>query len=432
MQQVNFTPPQVSQPNPSQDIPISPNRKTYLEILIGILFIGFITGGYFVYRKYFSVPPPNISKNENPITPTAKPVEITVEITKENNFSKNLGISFTLPEGFSYKLNKSYLGFEYINILYPEKDRVGREVGESIVCPYGGCAVIRHGSSLFPNLAVTNNDGVKKYIEDNKKVNQSDPSLVIREWDKSGVKFLQIYSDKYRFQDIVFIESQNPQNFIAVLIPSSRAYNKSEDPKDENYKKAIDLVNSIQITGPATYSRPTNPLVVYRNEKLGLQFEYPSEWGILEESAERGCYQAQEKITEQDPCEHIDLLFIDLDWPVNLLSTYSILFSQHSVDRGGYWGDAAGGIKDENFVKNYCNDKDKNKCRVYRNTNDVLIVRSIEDVGYDEGEAVVYYIKSSHPVFFGLVLSSDRFRNVGITNLEQKLDRLVDSLSFIQ
>lgn len=429
MEQENFTPPQAPQPSLNQDVPKATNKKVYLGILLGILFVGLIASGYFVYQNYFSVPL-QVSEDKSPINSTPKSEEVTSG--NENDFSKNLGISFILPEVFSYKLDKSYLGFEYINILYPEKDQVRGGVENGVVCPHGGCAVIRHGSSLFPNLYITSNADVKKYIEDHKKIDQYDRSLVVKEWEKSGVKYLQIYSDKYRFQDIVFLESQSPQNFIAVLIPSSRVYNKNEDPKDENYKKTIDLVNSIKITGSSTYLRPTNPLVVYRNTKLGIQFEYPSEWGVLEESVERGCYEAQEKITEQDPCQHVDLLFMDLEWPVNLLSAYSVLFSQHGVGRGGYWGDFAGSIKDEDFVKNYCNDKDKNKCRVYKNANGILVARSIEDVGYGEGEAVLYYIKSSHPVFFGLVLSTDRFQNVGIPNLEEKIDRLVDSLRFIQ
>src|SRR3989338_528872 len=112
MEQKNFTPPQISQPSPSQEIPKATNKRAYL-VLLGPLLLALIAGGYFVYQKYISVPSQTL-ENENTISSTPKPEETT----GENDLSKNLGISFTLPEGFSYKLNRSYFGFEYINVLY--------------------------------------------------------------------------------------------------------------------------------------------------------------------------------------------------------------------------------------------------------------------------------------------------------------------------
>ena len=183
MEQENFTPPQVSQPSPNQEIPKTANKKVYL-VLLGVLLLVLIAGGYLVYKKYFSAPS-QILENESPISSTPK----SEETTKENDFSKSLGISFTLPEGFSSKLNRSYLGLEYVNILYPEKDQAGREVREGVVCFYGDCAVIRNGSTLFPHLAIASNEDVKKIIEDHKKNDQYDQSFIVKEWNKSGIKY---------------------------------------------------------------------------------------------------------------------------------------------------------------------------------------------------------------------------------------------------
>lgn len=359
-----------------------------------------------------------------------------IPLTGEQFFDQDLGVSFIVPGGFTIKKNKSYLGFDYLNIVYPKTNGSSRvNIENALVCPFGGCAVIRHGSSLFPHLEVKSNADVKAYIESHKKVSEYDESFIVKEWEKDEIKYLQIYSSKYRFQDILFLESKTPANFIAVLIPSRRAYQKFEDPKDINYVKTIELVNTIKIIGPSTYKNPSNPTVIYKNQKLGIQFSHPSDWGTVEDSAERCQYGEQEKIINADLCEHVDLFFTDLSWPVNLLSSYSVLFSQRGADRGGYWGDQAGKITSENFVTNYCNDKDKTKCKVYKNANNVLIARSIEEActeGGCAGEAIMYYVKSSHPVFFGIIISTDRFRNVAIQKLEQKMDNLVYSLKFLQ
>jgi len=184
----------------------------------------------------------------------------------------------------------------------------------------------------------------------------------------------------------------------------------------------------------------------FTSEKLGIRFKYPSAWGPVAEGIENCTYDV-EAATESNPCEHVTLGFSGVPGRTSFLSSYSLLAAENPPERDAYWGDRAGAIRDENFLKSYCDGLpsaswprlSSTDCKTYTNQHGVLVVRSFEETGYG-GKALMFYIKSSHPVFFGLVLSTDRLAPnttsaTGSTNLEEAedvLNALVDSLEFLE
>ena len=180
---------------------------------------------------------------------------------------------------------------------------------------------------------------------------------------------------------------------------------------------------------PVTNSNSDEQQSIYSNETLGIQFEYPSEWGGIDEIAEQVCLDMQ--IDEQkDPCQHISLKFKDLGDSVLFLSSSSVLYSEDIMGRGGYWGDDAGLIEDENYIKKYCDDK-KDDCKIYQNTNGIWVSKSQEYYVPIDKDITIYNIKSNNPIFYGITASSERLENLDIENMQEKFDLIIDSLNFI-
>lgn len=190
----------------------------------------------------------------------------------------------------------------------------------------------------------------------------------------------------------------------------------------------------------------TVPLdATYINEKLGIEFKYPAAWGPIVEGIEKCTYDV-DGANEKNPCEHVALSFMGVTERPHFLASYSLLAADNPFERHGYWGDRVGLIRDESFVRNFCEDDTSTswpqlssfECKTYTNQDGVLITRSREDIGWGN-KALMYYIKSPHPIFFGLTLSTyDLVPNptsltgaVGIEEAEGVMDALVDSLQFL-
>src|SRR3989344_4569259 len=58
----------------------------------------------------------------------------------------------------------------------------------------------------------------------------------------------------------------------------------------------------------------------YTNEKLGIQFEYPTVWGPIEEVIEQTCNLP----TTEDPCEHVGLVFYGLPTKPVFLASFCV------------------------------------------------------------------------------------------------------------
>jgi hypothetical protein len=169
----------------------------------------------------------------------------------------------------------------------------------------------------------------------------------------------------------------------------------------------------------------------YTSQKLGIEFEYPKEWGPIEEVVEKGCMFGNEgKITATDPCEHVSLRATGLPDRTFFLSAYSKLFRLYPNPRGGYWGDLAGTLTDQNFAGNYCRDKATSTCTTLTSKGGLVIA-------YDKNKNVcteddcstseVYFVKLPQ-AFFGAVLSTSELQSV--PDASEKLNKLVDSIGF--
>jgi len=178
----------------------------------------------------------------------------------------------------------------------------------------------------------------------------------------------------------------------------------------------------------------TSDWKTYRNEKLGVIFDYPSKWGKIVEFAEQGCPDYEKGgvdadiLNEKDDCKRITLSGLNTG---EFFSTGTPLLAKYGFARGGYWGDAAITIESENFIANFCKEK-KNICEVFKTKNNILIAKNVEQREYAESsdqKIIVYYIKSTHPIYFGIAMSSDR---LNYNNAEEDLINVIESLKFLQ
>lgn len=177
-------------------------------------------------------------------------------------------------------------------------------------------------------------------------------------------------------------------------------------------------------------------LVSYVNSDIGVEFRYPKKWGEIKEWKNQGCYDYQTGgtdqsiITEQDKCFQIALYASSFKDSL-FFSTQSPLRIKYGAPRGGYWGDATGLIKSESDVKNFCKGKSKNLCNVFKTKNNLLVARNIEtrEFSNPEDKIAAYYIKSTHPLYSSIIMSSGR---LGYENADEDLKKVIDSLIFLQ
>lgn len=180
-----------------------------------------------------------------------------------------------------------------------------------------------------------------------------------------------------------------------------------------------------------------NKWKIYMNEEIGVRFDYPAKWGEIKEWREEGCFEYNkdgdlEEVypSEKDKCSQIALFATNFKDSL-FFSTQTPLKSRYGAPRGGWWGDEAYLVKSENDVKNFCKDKPKNQCSVFKTKNNLLVVKNIERRPFfsPEDKIVVYYMKSTHPIYFSIVMSFEKFE---YENVEDDFDKVIGSLIFLQ
>ena len=175
--------------------------------------------------------------------------------------------------------------------------------------------------------------------------------------------------------------------------------------------------------------------VSYQNSDIGIAFSYPKTWGEIKTGKDGGCtpdfgyYGAsavQQMINEvgasDDPCNEVRLSANNKAF----LSTWSKLYTKYPTPRGGDWGSDAGGIQAAASVETYCANKSKENCSVYKNSNGILVARSLEILGEGRGSGWIYVIKSAHPFYNGVILYA------GVDSEYKKvIEQVVDGLRFL-
>lgn len=173
----------------------------------------------------------------------------------------------------------------------------------------------------------------------------------------------------------------------------------------------------------------------YTDPKLKISFKYPADWKGIQDYLEHFCANPQ-AATSADPCQVAMLRATAFENNSGLFAAaQSALYRQYGGEgRGGYWVDEGMKITDLNSVKNYCSNTGLAKCRAYQNANGVTIARSVEpdcsEAGCN-GEAVMYYIKLNNDIFPAILFSTASLKEIGIVDLDGKMDKLVDSLKLL-
>ena len=161
----------------------------------------------------------------------------------------------------------------------------------------------------------------------------------------------------------------------------------------------------------------TKDLQTYNNDELKISFNYPNEWGQL---------------VQKDEPDHIAL-------QVNNRIFLGTDNGEDSLGRGGYWGDPANLIVNQEYINNFCNDK--SDCEIKTNQQGITFARNIEKeystFGSDPVEAVFYYLFNPKSEYRGVIISGVNLDNDNILvgeNIqfdESDMELLIDGLNFI-
>lgn len=182
----------------------------------------------------------------------------------------------------------------------------------------------------------------------------------------------------------------------------------------------------------------------YRNEELGVQFNYPSAWGKLVEG-EESCLLlgGSERAYLGEPCVHISISTSDSSGKLIFLAAQSSHFADYGPGRGAYFGDLfslakKGGVDEEEFVNTYCEINDTVRCSVGQNSNGILYAKSLELVQAlrpqgDESRATYYFLHHPDSVFPGIILSTEGFEGTSFeSTAEEVLDQIFSTFEFIE
>lgn len=195
-------------------------------------------------------------------------------------------------------------------------------------------------------------------------------------------------------------------------------------------------------------------LTTYRNEKIGIEFDYPKEWGKISESIEEGCFYDPMKIvdknqdgyqdrmthlfTEDDKCENIYISAENESQSRTLISIKSNLFKKYPNARGPDWGDYAvensdlfchlGKLGKYGFING--------ECEKFETENGIEVTTKAFDVnaGFSDEKMLmnIFYFKSPNPVYSTVLMSDDSFSRKGDTNGIQKFRKVIESVRFIE
>ncbi len=178
---------------------------------------------------------------------------------------------------------------------------------------------------------------------------------------------------------------------------------------------------------------------LYENYELGIAFEYPESWGeigIMHD--EHGCdvvgtasVWGQASSTQlmadmaatEDPCDQVMLSFMGRG---SILAVTTPLYHKYPYGRGGFWGDKY--VADDMALANFCITEQNNRsCELIQNKNGVTIAKASGPYGEESSDAWVYVVRSPHPYYSSIVLSSYNLE----PGRQADFDRMIDSLTFI-
>ena len=139
----------------------------------------------------------------------------------------------------------------------------------------------------------------------------------------------------------------------------------------------------------------------FRDDSLGITFEYPAVWGEITVNDESGnCPSGY----VADDCNFRTLLLNDSSTAAIFLSAETKGHKDNPIGRGGFWGDLAG-----NISSNYLSECGKIQgCRVVTNGNNVTFALYKADPPPKEMGFMPerYYVYNPNGQYYGIVLSS--------------------------
>lgn len=184
----------------------------------------------------------------------------------------------------------------------------------------------------------------------------------------------------------------------------------------------------------------TTGWTTYRNEEMGIQFDYPNSWGDINVSKEVGCvdYYAAEVAIPKDlkeSCFHITLSASSFDKGA-FLSTEGVDYTNTEIPRGADWRFRLISMpkEQENFCLNNPFIPMGNKgghlenCKKFKTASELLVTKGVREIPFTENEKMtVYFIRTNHPIFYDLVLSSQYLKS---STSENELQQLIETIKF--
>lgn len=171
--------------------------------------------------------------------------------------------------------------------------------------------------------------------------------------------------------------------------------------------------------------------IKYSNEEIGISFKYPPLLGEVNLSDE--FTELCENDSSKECGSHITLGFEKFGI---FLATKNKLAHKNSVGRDGYFGDSAGAIVNEEYVRGICDNGafDRIDCVIFTTKNGNLVAKQVL-VGRDYQLPMdIYSIHSSHPTYYGIVVSNRGFLDEKYSQINsgKLIKELVESIEFLQ
>lgn len=172
-------------------------------------------------------------------------------------------------------------------------------------------------------------------------------------------------------------------------------------------------------------------LVKYLDNEINLSFDYPKSWGEVEKFKWGG-----EEIDNV-----IELKFTGLS-QVTAIFLAAINPNTKETSPNLHWYSTGLSIKSENDVVDFCDNtaslsplNKKKNCSTFKTKNSILVAKSQNNSYFDSPPKLIpfYYLYSPYSSFCGVVISSAGFyppEKANIDNLDEKLSKLVDSITF--
>lgn len=162
----------------------------------------------------------------------------------------------------------------------------------------------------------------------------------------------------------------------------------------------------------------------YNNDKIGVTFNYPEEWGDI-------------TATESDD-GHGEGVVANITIRASAIGADGDHFMYavakgNELGRGGWWGDNAVNIENQQYIDSYCIDKEN--CTVSTNPNGIKYAKhttTVSTEGFSKDNIDVYYIYNPNSEFYGITLYSIQLEEAGIENAKEKLAELVNTLAFVE